>query len=156
MEITASDHLRPCGTKHSLPPDTSRVFLFLHLRRTSQKLLVHLLPTATRWASETSAQSPRRGGKRGLSDHQLGPAMLSNSACRDVDQVKADLISSRHLSQFKDTKAAEDLPGLGRNYCVECAKWFDTEKTLTAHQRGKPHKRRYVFLPLLLCPKWSS
>ncbi|GJN82482.1 Bud site selection protein 20 [Purpureocillium lilacinum] len=61
---------------------------------------------------------------------------------RDVDQVKADLISSRHLSQFKDTKAAEDLPGLGRNYCVECAKWFDTEKTLTAHQRGKPHKRR--------------
>ncbi|GJN71644.1 Bud site selection protein 20 [Purpureocillium lilacinum] len=60
---------------------------------------------------------------------------------RDVDQVKADLISSRHLSQFKDTKAAEDLPGLGRNYCVECAKWFDTEKTLTAHQRGKPHKR---------------
>ncbi|UNI17298.1 hypothetical protein JDV02_003653 [Purpureocillium takamizusanense] len=61
---------------------------------------------------------------------------------RDVDQVKADLISSRHLSQYKDTKAAEDLPGLGRNYCVECAKWFDTEKTLTAHQRGKPHKRR--------------
>ncbi|KAJ6439955.1 phosphatidylinositol transfer protein CSR1 [Purpureocillium lavendulum] len=78
---------------------------------------------------------------------------------RDVDQVKADLISSKHLAQFKDSKAAEDLPGLGRNYCVECAKWFDTEKTLKAHQRGKPHKRRTdiqrlqsstVFSPTLL------
>ncbi|KJZ76197.1 hypothetical protein HIM_04279 [Hirsutella minnesotensis 3608] len=63
---------------------------------------------------------------------------------RDVDQIKADLLSSRHLDQFKGTKAAEDLPGLGRNYCVECAKWFDTEATLSAHRRGKPHKRRSV------------
>ncbi|KAM4062267.1 zinc-finger double-stranded RNA-binding domain-containing protein [Hirsutella rhossiliensis] len=61
---------------------------------------------------------------------------------RDVDQIKADLLSTRHLSQFKDTKAAEDLPGLGRNYCIECAKWFDTESTLNAHRHGKPHKRR--------------
>ncbi|PNY26714.1 Zinc finger protein bud20 [Tolypocladium capitatum] len=61
---------------------------------------------------------------------------------RDVDQVKADLLSSRHLSQFKDTKNTEDLPGLGRHYCVECARWFDTEATLITHRRGKPHKRR--------------
>ncbi|KJK84108.1 hypothetical protein H634G_00471 [Metarhizium anisopliae BRIP 53293] len=61
---------------------------------------------------------------------------------RDVDQIKADLLSSRHLAQFKDTKAAEDLPGLGRHYCIECAKWFDRESTLNSHRRGKPHKRR--------------
>ncbi|POR33957.1 Zinc finger protein bud20 [Tolypocladium paradoxum] len=61
---------------------------------------------------------------------------------RDVDQVKADLLSSRHLAQFKDAKATEDLPGLGRNYCVECARWFDSEATLISHRRGKPHKRR--------------
>ncbi|KAG5949924.1 hypothetical protein E4U53_005642 [Claviceps sorghi] len=61
---------------------------------------------------------------------------------RDVDQIKADLLSSRHLEKFKESKNAEDLPGLGRNYCIECAKWFDTESTLKAHKRGKPHKRR--------------
>ncbi|EFY92409.1 C2H2 finger domain-containing protein [Metarhizium acridum CQMa 102] len=49
---------------------------------------------------------------------------------------------TRHLAQFKDTKAAEDLPGLGRHYCIECAKWFDRESTLNSHRRGKPHKRR--------------
>ncbi|KAM0416995.1 hypothetical protein ACHAPT_013019 [Fusarium lateritium] len=61
---------------------------------------------------------------------------------RDVDQVKADLLSPKHLKQFMETKAAEDLPGLGRHYCTECAKWFDTDATLVSHRRGKPHKRR--------------
>ncbi|QUC19613.1 uncharacterized protein UV8b_03854 [Ustilaginoidea virens] len=61
---------------------------------------------------------------------------------RDVDQIKADLLSSKHLAQFTSSKAPEDLPGLGRHYCIECAKWFDTEATLCAHRRGKPHKRR--------------
>ncbi|KAK2938921.1 Zinc finger, double-stranded RNA binding [Fusarium oxysporum f. sp. vasinfectum] len=54
---------------------------------------------------------------------------------RDVDQVKADLMSPKHLKQFMETKAAEDLPGLGRHYCVECSKWFDTDATLVSHQR---------------------
>ncbi|KAK4216338.1 hypothetical protein QBC37DRAFT_397733 [Rhypophila decipiens] len=61
---------------------------------------------------------------------------------RDVDQVQQDMLSPRHLQLFKETKAPEDLPGLGRHYCVECAKWFDTETSLTTHTKGKPHKRR--------------
>lgn len=61
---------------------------------------------------------------------------------RDLDQIKADLLSPKHLKQYKDTKLVEDLPGLGRHYCIECAKWYDMEATLVAHRRGKPHKRR--------------
>ncbi|KAF6818404.1 C2H2 finger domain-containing protein [Colletotrichum plurivorum] len=61
---------------------------------------------------------------------------------RDVDQIKSDMLSPRHLRQWKDTKASEDLPGLGLHYCVECAKWFETEISLVGHRRGKPHKRR--------------
>ncbi|KAI1435873.1 zinc finger protein [Xylaria sp. CBS 124048] len=49
---------------------------------------------------------------------------------RDLDQIKADLLSAKHLSQYHDTKSKEDLPGLGRWYCVECAKWYDTEVNL--------------------------
>jgi len=65
---------------------------------------------------------------------------------RDLDQVRADLNSPKHLSQYKSTKAAEDLPGLGRYYCVECAKWFESEYNLVAHRKGKNHKRRIRLL----------
>ncbi|KAI0165081.1 hypothetical protein GGR52DRAFT_93888 [Hypoxylon sp. FL1284] len=61
---------------------------------------------------------------------------------RDLDQIKADLRSPKHLAQFKDTKAREDLPDLGRWYCTECAKWFESEVNLVVHRKGKPHKRR--------------
>ncbi|WYZ43039.1 hypothetical protein EsH8_VI_000738 [Colletotrichum jinshuiense] len=61
---------------------------------------------------------------------------------RDVDQIKADMRSPKHLRQFKETRAIEDLPGLGLHYCVECAKWFETEVSLVGHWKGKPHKRR--------------
>ncbi|KEZ45478.1 hypothetical protein SAPIO_CDS1795 [Scedosporium apiospermum] len=61
---------------------------------------------------------------------------------RDLDQIKADLTCPKHLEGYKNTKSSEDLPGSGRWYCVECAKWFETESTLLAHQRSKFHKRR--------------
>ncbi|KAI0475025.1 hypothetical protein GGR56DRAFT_675191 [Xylariaceae sp. FL0804] len=61
---------------------------------------------------------------------------------RDLDQIKADLESPKHLAQFQQTKAKEDLPGLGKWYCVECAKWYETEASLVVHRKGKPHKRR--------------
>lgn len=64
---------------------------------------------------------------------------------RDLDQIQNDIISTKHLANYKGTKAQEDLPGLGRHYCVECARWFETSTTLLAHKRAKPHKRRYVF-----------
>lgn len=54
-------------------------------------------------------------------------------------------MSPRHLQLYKETKAAEDLPGFGRNYCVECAKWFETDSSLVLHRKGKPHKRRSVY-----------
>ena len=63
---------------------------------------------------------------------------------RDYDQVRQDIQSPKHLAQYKATKDTEDLPGLGRHYCVECAKWFESEYNLLAHTKGKNHKRRLV------------
>lgn len=62
---------------------------------------------------------------------------------RDLDQIHADLRSPKHLAQQKAIKPAEDLPGLGSWYCIECAKWFEGEKSLVQHRRGKNHKRRF-------------
>lgn len=61
---------------------------------------------------------------------------------RNLDQIHADVASKRHLQQYKDTKAPEDLPGLGEWYCVECAKWFESETNFVHHAKGKSHKRR--------------
>lgn len=61
---------------------------------------------------------------------------------RALDQIHADLHDPKHLAQHKDSKVAEDLPGLGLHYCIECAKWFENDNNLVAHRKGKPHKRR--------------
>ncbi|EFW99804.1 c2h2 finger domain containing protein [Grosmannia clavigera kw1407] len=61
---------------------------------------------------------------------------------RDVDQIKADLASPAHLARHTSSKAAEDLPGLGRHYCISCAKWYESADALVCHRRGKPHRRR--------------
>lgn len=65
-----------------------------------------------------------------------------HAAIRDVDQIHADLQSKKHLQQYQDTKAREDLPGFGEWYCTECAKWFESETNFAKHAKGKPHKRR--------------
>lgn len=88
----------------------------------------------------TKTRRYRRFVKSGLPTSSKKPA--TDPPHRDIDQVKSDLLSPKHLKQYKDTKAPEDLPGLGKHYCTECAKWYDTEATLVAHRRGKPHKRR--------------
>ncbi|KAL2045484.1 hypothetical protein N7G274_001912 [Stereocaulon virgatum] len=74
----------------------------------------------------------------------MGPIrrIKTKQRTRDLDQVHADLRSSKHLTQHKTAKPAEDLPGLGRFYCVECAKWFESENNLVHHRYGKNHKRR--------------
>ncbi|RVX75289.1 hypothetical protein B0A52_00642 [Exophiala mesophila] len=65
---------------------------------------------------------------------------------RDLDQVRADLRSPKHLARHKDAKASEDLPGLGAFYCTECAKYFSDSHNLNEHRRGKNHKRRVRML----------
>lgn len=65
---------------------------------------------------------------------------------RDLDQIKGDLKSPRHLAQHKESKAAEDLPGLGHFYCTECAKYFSDSHNLNEHRKGKNHKRRVRML----------
>lgn len=65
---------------------------------------------------------------------------------RALDQIYSDLRSPRHLSLHKSSKPAEDLPGLGQWYCIECAKYFEGENNFEQHKRGKNHKRRVRML----------
>jgi hypothetical protein len=61
---------------------------------------------------------------------------------RDVDQIQDDIAKTNHTGAqiaFDDT---EDLPGLGQFYCICCARHFQDEVTLSAHNKSKDHKRR--------------
>jgi len=61
---------------------------------------------------------------------------------RDFDQIHADLHNKRHLEQFHETQVPEELPAFGDFYCVECAKFYESEANYKSHQKSKPHKRR--------------
>jgi bud site selection protein 20 len=61
---------------------------------------------------------------------------------RDIDQIHADLHDKRHLEQFHETQVPEELPAFGDFYCVECAKFYESEANYKSHQKSKPHKRR--------------
>ncbi|KAI6250495.1 Zinc finger protein bud20 [Erysiphe necator] len=61
---------------------------------------------------------------------------------RDLDQISEDIHSPKHLEQYKNSKPAEDLPGAGLHYCIECAKWFESDNSLISHRKGSSHKRR--------------
>jgi len=61
---------------------------------------------------------------------------------RDLDQISEDLHSPKHLEEYKNAKPAEDLPGLGQFYCVECAKFFESEHSMVTHRKGSTHKRQ--------------
>ncbi|KAI4165117.1 MAG: hypothetical protein LQ342_001394 [Letrouitia transgressa] len=63
-------------------------------------------------------------------------------ASRDLDQIYADLRSTKHVTQFKSLRPTEDLPGLGQWYCLHCARYFESEQNLAQHGKSKNHKRR--------------
>ncbi|KAK5126202.1 hypothetical protein LTR08_004783 [Meristemomyces frigidus] len=65
-----------------------------------------------------------------------------HAAIRDLDQIHADLHSKKHLQQYKDTKEFDELPAGGAFYCIECSKWYESERNFVAHEKGSKHKRR--------------
>ena len=66
---------------------------------------------------------------------------------RDLDQITLDLIDASHPKQHQNYKGAfEDLPAAGQHYCIECAKWFDSEVNLQGHRKSKVHKRQVKLL----------
>lgn len=107
------------------------------------QLLVQLSAPQT-WGASRGA---RRGNyaPRGKASH-IPSTITTSQRPRDLDLIKSDLASTKHLSQHKASTAAEDLPALGQHYCIECAKWFESNYNIAAHRRGKNHKRRVRML----------
>lgn len=61
---------------------------------------------------------------------------------RDLDLIYNDLSSADSIRRLKNQPLDETKPGLGQYYCIECAKYCETQPALDRHTKSKVHKRR--------------
>jgi bud site selection protein 20 len=83
-----------------------------------------------------------QGKKRKRHTNGNHPLHRTRAYGRDVDQIAGD-ISEKARTLALNTALDEDKPGMGVHYCLECARWFVDETTLSKHRGSKVHKRRY-------------
>nr|KAJ3420563.1 N-alpha-acetyltransferase 30 [Polyrhizophydium stewartii] len=66
-------------------------------------------------------------------------AARTRARTRDLDQIFEDM--AKPEESFKGP-ANPDLPGMGQNYCIPCARHFITPEALEDHRKTKLHKKR--------------
>nr|ODO02657.1 bud site selection protein 20 [Cryptococcus depauperatus CBS 7855] len=68
-------------------------------------------------------------------------AARTRARVKDLDQIELDLLP-HHKAKLEKQPIDEDKPGLGQHYCVECAKYCETDAALQTHLRSKIHRRQ--------------
>ncbi|EGF81562.1 hypothetical protein BATDEDRAFT_24089 [Batrachochytrium dendrobatidis JAM81] len=71
-------------------------------------------------------------------------ATRTRARTRDLDQIFEDM--AKPVEVFKNVPQDTDLPGMGQNYCIECARHFINSSALLDHQTTKLHKKRVKVL----------
>ncbi|KAF9529517.1 hypothetical protein CPB83DRAFT_852261 [Crepidotus variabilis] len=61
---------------------------------------------------------------------------------RDLDQIQMIDLDPKNRAALETQALDYEKPGLGQHYCVECAKYYETDVALQSHWRSKVHKRR--------------
>ncbi|KAF8323484.1 uncharacterized protein EI90DRAFT_3130351 [Cantharellus anzutake] len=61
---------------------------------------------------------------------------------RQIDQIQLVDLLPESRAKLEAQPVDLELPGLGQHYCVECAKYFESDVALKSHWKGKVHKRQ--------------
>ncbi|KAF4610453.1 hypothetical protein D9613_006556 [Agrocybe pediades] len=61
---------------------------------------------------------------------------------RDLDQIQLIDLDPKNRAALEAQPLDFEKPGLAQHYCVECAKYYETDAALNSHWRSKVHKRR--------------
>ncbi|KZV72456.1 hypothetical protein PENSPDRAFT_576113 [Peniophora sp. CONT] len=69
-------------------------------------------------------------------------ASRTRARTKDLDQIQLIDLDPKNRARLEAQEIDYEKPGLGQHYCVECAKYFETDQALSTHWRSKVHKRR--------------
>ncbi|KAG8766171.1 Bud site selection protein 20 [Serendipita sp. 397] len=61
---------------------------------------------------------------------------------RDLDQIQLYDLRPAARAALERQPLDIEKPGLAQHYCVECARYFESDAALQTHWRSKLHKRR--------------
>ncbi|KAF8961944.1 hypothetical protein BDZ97DRAFT_1759578 [Flammula alnicola] len=61
---------------------------------------------------------------------------------RDLDQIQQIDLDPKNRAALESQPIDFEVPGLAQHYCVECAKYYETDAALQSHWKSKVHKRR--------------
>ncbi|GJJ11397.1 hypothetical protein Clacol_005630 [Clathrus columnatus] len=69
-------------------------------------------------------------------------AARTRARTRDLDQIQLIDLDPKVREKLERQPIDLEKPGLAQHYCVECAKYFETDHALQTHWKSKVHKRR--------------
>ncbi|KAG2011146.1 hypothetical protein CC2G_011295 [Coprinopsis cinerea AmutBmut pab1-1] len=69
-------------------------------------------------------------------------ASRTRARTKDLDQIQLIDLDPKNRAALEAQPLDYEKPGLAQHYCVECAKYFETDNALQSHWRSKVHKRR--------------
>jgi len=69
-------------------------------------------------------------------------ASRTRARTRDLDLIQLNDLDPKVREKLESQPLDFEKPGLAQHYCVECAKYFETDHALHTHWKGKVHKRR--------------
>ncbi|KAG9034793.1 Bud site selection protein 20 [Tulasnella sp. JGI-2019a] len=84
----------------------------------------------------------RLRGKRTHHGHDPHKHWKTKRREKDIDQIQLVDLDPKHRAKLEAQPLNVDLPGLGQHYCVECARYFETDVALKGHWKTKVHKKR--------------
>ncbi|KAH7878814.1 hypothetical protein F5879DRAFT_351976 [Lentinula edodes] len=69
-------------------------------------------------------------------------ATRTRARAKDLDQIQLIDLDPKNRAALEAQPLDFEKPGLAQHYCVECAKYYETDAALGSHWRSKIHKRR--------------
>ncbi|KAF8511808.1 hypothetical protein BU17DRAFT_96867 [Hysterangium stoloniferum] len=69
-------------------------------------------------------------------------AARTRARTRDLDQIQLIDLDPKNREKLESQPLDFEKPGLAQHYCVECAKYYESDHALQSHWKSKVHKRR--------------